>query len=292
MSDTSLVHDPSKNMPDYAVEESDRLAREFADVDRAVTDLLAEARGLPDNVDDEQTASQYTSVISRFKDIDDRVEALRAGEKMPWMRRADAVDSFFFRLRERLFRRKKTDKAGGGDVLKDRLHAYNQRREQEERRRREEEARIAREEEERLRRERQEQERIQREAEERAERARKDANKEAAAAAAKEAEAAADKLRIAEDQAREKRQDTQAAAQAKPGDMVRERHEGGAMNTMRQVWHVEVTDSMALDIVALAPFITDEAKEKAAKAWARTVNYKKQMPGLLIEQRSETVIRR
>lgn len=292
MNNTSLVHDTTTNMPDYAVEESARLAREFADVDRAVTDLLAEARGLPENVEDEQTASAYTSVISRFKDIDDRVEALRAGEKMPWMRRADAVDSFFFRLRERLFRRKKNDKAGGGDVLKDRLHVYNKRREDEERRKREEAERVAREAENKARQDRLELERQQREAEERAARARKTENREAAEQAAREAAAAAATLRQQEDAARETRQDAQAAAQAKPGDLVRERHEGGAMNTMRQVWHVEVTDSMKLDALALWPFITDEAKEKAAKAWSKTTNYKKPMEGLLIEQRSETVVRR
>ena len=291
MSETTLIHDPSTNVPDYAAEESARLEREFADIDRAVTDLLAEARGLPPSVDDEEIASAYTAVINRFKDVDDRVEALRAGEKQPWMRRADAVDSFFFRLRERLFRRKKTDKVGGGDVLKERLHAYNQRREAEERRKREEAERTAREAEEKARLVRQRLEREQREAEERAARARKESNKEAAEKAAREAEAAAAAMRQQEDAAREQRQDAQAAAQAKPGDLVRERH-GSALNTMKQVWHVEVVDSMKLDSGALWPFVTDEAKEKAAKAWAKTTNYKKSMDGLLIEQRSETVVRR
>ena len=46
MSETTLIHDPSTHVPDYAAEESARLEREFADIDRAVTDLLAEARAL------------------------------------------------------------------------------------------------------------------------------------------------------------------------------------------------------------------------------------------------------
>ena len=291
MSDTSLIHDPSRNLPDYAAEETARLAREFAEIERAATDILAEAKELPPTVEDIDTANLYTKTIGRIADLDDRVEALRVSEGLPYMRRKDAVDSFFFRIRERLRRRKKTDKAGGADVLQNRLHDYNERRRLEEQRRRDEEARIAREEEERLRRERQEQERIQREAQEKADRARKEQNKEAAAAAAREAEAAAEKLRVAEDQAREKRQDTQAAAQAKPGDMVRERHDE-AMNTMRQVWHVEVTDAMKLDAVTLWPFVKDAEKEAALKAWAKTTGHRKQMPGAVIEQRAETVVRR
>lgn len=295
MNDTTLVNPeatPGHNVPDYAAEESARLAREFAELDRSVSELLAEARTLPPTVDDLETANLYTQTITRFRDVDERIEGIRESEKMPHMRRSTAIDSFFFRMREKLFRRKKTDAAGGADVLQARLHAYNQKREAEERRKREEEERAAREAEAKARREREELERQQRQAEETAARARKAENKEAAQQAARKAEEAAAKVRADEEAARERRQDAEAAARAKSADLTRERHSGGAMNTMRQVPYVEIVDAMKLDAVALWPFVKEDAKLAALKAWAKTTQHKRPMEGAVIEMRNETVVKR
>ena len=61
----TLIHDPSPNVPDYAAEESARLAREFADVDRAAESglnrvELARADGKP-------LAQQVSAVRFLFK---------------------------------------------------------------------------------------------------------------------------------------------------------------------------------------------------------------------------------
>lgn len=292
MSDTSLVHDTSTNLPDYAAEETDRLEREFVDLQREVHAALDEARALPKEVDDKTVADQYTSTIARLRDLNDRVEGVRISEGLPYLRKTGAVNSFFFALREKLARRNKTDNPGAVDVLAARLHAYNERRRLEEQRKRDEEARIAREAEERAAAQRREAERLQREAEEKAARARKAENREAAEAAARAAEAAAAKAREEEESERARRQDAEAATRAKPGDLIRERGEGGTLNTMKRVPYVEMVDSMKLDAKALWPFVSDKEKERALKTWAKTTQHRQMMDGAIIEMRNETVVRR
>ena len=98
MSDTSLIHDPSRNLPDYAAEETARLAREFAEIERATTDILAEAKELPPTVEDIDTANLYTKTIGRIADLDDRVEALRVSEGLVVPRQfRRRVDELFVR---------------------------------------------------------------------------------------------------------------------------------------------------------------------------------------------------
>lgn len=280
------------NVPDYAAEESARLVREFAGLEKDVADLLAEARALPATVEDEATANAYTQTITRFADLDTRLDKFRESEKLPYLRRGTAVDSFFGRMRERLFKKKKTDKNGGADVLQERLHAYNMKRLEAEKRAREEAERVAREAEEKAREAREKAQREQHEAEEKAARARKESNIAEQEKLAREAEARAAVARAEEEAARDLRKDAEAAAAAKPADMVRERHEGGAMNTMRLEWVVEISDSMKLDPVALWPFIKDSAKLDALKSWAKTTQFKRPMDGATIEQRPMTVVRR
>lgn len=280
------------NVPDYAAEESARLRREFAEVDREVSEALEAARELPKAVNTVDEADAYTTVITRLRDLDKRIDGIRESEKMPHLRRGTAVDSFFFTLREKLFRRKKTDNAGAADILQARLHDYNLRREAEERAKREEEARIAREQEEAARRERERLEREQREAEEKAARARKAENKAAAEAAAREAEEAAERRRQEEERSRLQRQEAEAAARAKTADLTRERHAGGALNTMRDVPYVEIVDEMKLDPVALWPFVKSDEKLRALKEWSKATQHKKPMDGAIIEMRPQTVVRR
>lgn len=291
MSDTTLIHDPSTNVPDYAAEESARLALEYKNLEAEATDLLAEARKAPEIVEDEETAGWFTTLIKRFRDLDSRVEKVRVGEKLPHMRREDAVDSFFFRLRERLARRKKTDKPGGLDVLLARLNDYNQRRLAEEEARREAARREAERVEQAAREKAAAEQRAADEAAAAADRARKAKNIEAHQQVADQHQQAADTASADAEIARDKVIETRADATAKPADMVRERHQGGALNTMRQVWVVEIEDSMKLDPVALWAFVKDDHKLMALRSWAKTTNYKKPMDGALIEQRNETVVR-
>lgn len=280
------------NVPDYAAEESGRLAREYAGLEKDVAGLLAEARLLPERVDDESTANDFTIAIARFKDLDEKIEGLRAMEKLPHLRKGDAVQGFFKRLRGRLLREKKTDPVGGGDVLAARLHDYNERRLAEEQRKRDEVARIAREAEDKARREREALERQQREIDATAARAR---NAEKIAALKVESDRLAEAAAIAGDAeqiARGNAAEATAAANAKPADKVRERHAGGAMNTMQRVGFAEIVDEMQLDPVALWAFVKTDHKLQALNAWAKITQHRQQMRGAIVGFRNETIVRR
>lgn len=282
---------PGDNQPDHAAIVMDRLTHEYTEIQRSVADALEEARKLPKEVADEAAQSEYASVIKRLRDLDARVEGIRLAEKEPFLRSGNAVDSFFKSLRSKLFRQGKNDQAGAADVLQARVNDYQRRIEAEERRRRDEEARKAREEEDRLRREREEQERLQREEEAKAARARKVENEDAANARAKAAADEAARLRAQEDLARDARRQAEQDAAAKSADLVRTRTESGHMVTAKQVPYVEITDRMQLDFEQLKPFFKDSDVLAALKAWAKVVQHKKQMPGAIIEMRSEAVIR-
>ncbi len=292
----SIVDNPraviGSNIPDYAAEESARLATEFFGLDKDVDKILDEARVLPPAVEDETTANDYTKTIGRMKDLDDKVEAIRISEGLPYLRRGDAVNSYFFRLRERLARRKKTDKPGAINVLMERLHAYNNRRLEEERQVREKAEREAREAERITREASEKAKREQREAEQKAARARSDATRKVAEDEARKAAEAAAAANAAEDAKRAERQDAEAAAKATPADLTRERHSGGSLNTMRQVGFAEIEDSMKLNPVTLWAFVRDDDKLRALNAWAKVTQFKQQMDGARIGFRNETVIRR
>jgi len=277
--------------PDHAKLVTDRLEQDFAEIGRSVTDALEAARALPKEVDSEETQGEYAAVIKRLRDLHGRIEGIREMEKEPYLRGGNAVDSFFGRMKEKLFRKNKNDQAGAADVLQARVNSYVQKKADEERRRREEEARVAREAEERARREREAAERAQREAEEKAARARKAENIEAAEKLAAEARANAERLRDEEERARQQRQETAADASAKTADLVRTRTEQGHMVTAKQVPYVEIVDSMDLDAKTLWAFVKDDAKLAALKTWAKTTQYKKPMKGAIIEMRDEAVIR-
>lgn len=290
---TSLVHDNTTNLPDYAAEEAARLAREFDNLQQEVEEAVAMAQAMPTfaSVETQEDADATTVAITRLRDLDKRVEAMRESEKLPHMRREKAVDSFFFRMRERLFKRDKNGSPGIADMLQGKLHAYNMKRLAEEQARRDEEARIAREAEAKARREREEAERAEREAAAKAARARSEATRKAAEEAAKRAREESERRAAEESQLAANRREAEASANVKPADMVRERH-SGALNTMQMVWEIAVEDSMQLDMAALWPFVDDKAKLKAAEQWAKVTNYKKPMPGLRIAQVPKTQVRR
>ena len=77
----------------------------------------------------------------------------------------------------------------------------------------------------------------------------------------------------------------------KPADIIRARTDSGVLTTMAQVGYVEITNSDELDMKALWPFIKEDAKLAALKAYAKIKNYKATMPGAIIEMRDSTVIR-
>lgn len=277
--------------PDHAKLVTDRLADEYAEITRSVADALEAARALPKDCDDDDAQGEFAAVIKRLRDLDARVEGIRVVEKEPFLRGGNAVDAFFKGLRAKLFRQNKTDQAGAADVLQARVNAYVQKKADEERRRRQEEERVAREQERVAREAREKAERDQRDAEAKAARARNATNIAAAEEAARKAKADAERLRDEEDRARQERQEKAADASAKTADMVRTRTEQGHMVTARQVPFVEITDEMALNPAVLWAFVKSDAKLAALRSWAKTTQYKQQMPGAVIEMRDEAVVR-
>ena len=226
-----------------------------------------------------------------MRDADKRVEGLREIEKTPYLRRGQGVDQFFGRLAERLFRRNKKDRPGAADTLQDRLTAYDTKklREEQERRRKEAEeaARIAREETARAA-------QAAREAEEArlaAERARKPETTAAKAAVADLAEQQAFAAGLAASAAADQAEAAYVETLAKPAELMRNRGADGTLTTMARENYAEIVDEAQLDKIALWPFISLDAKEKALRQWAKTTGHSKQMSGAAIGSRSKSVVR-
>ena len=78
---------------------------------------------------------------------------------------------------------------------------------------------------------------------------------------------------------------------AKPADIMRTRGTDGTLSTMATEPFAEVTDRDQLDKAKLWPFFTDEAIEKALRAWAKTTGHKVSMDGASIGKRPKSVVR-
>ena len=61
---------------------------------------------------------------------------------------------------------------------------------------------------------------------------------------------------------------------------------------MKRVGYAEITDEMALDPVALWPFVKADAKLAAVNGWAKVTQHRQQMKGAVIGFRNETQVRR
>lgn len=280
----------SNEAPDYAKSVTDAMRRDYAEVEEATAQLLEEARALPATVDNDETMGLYARVIKRLRDLGARVEAYRVKEKEPYLRGGNAVDQFFNGLAAKIARAKRTDKAGAADVLAARLDDYNQRKlaEEQARRRREadEQARIAREAEEAARAARLAEE----EARLAAERARKPERIEEKAAVADARADVAVAAGIEAKLADGKAQEAHVQTLAKPADMVRTRVDD-ALVTMATEAYAEIEDAALLDKEKLWPFITEDAKAKALRAWAKTTGHNQKMAGAAIGKRPKSVVR-
>jgi hypothetical protein len=273
----------SNEAPDYAQEITDRMARDYAELEKSAADLLIEARALPEEVDDEATLKRFSDVVVRMRDTTGRAEGVRVAEKESFLRGGQAVDGFFNTIKARIEK--------GMGVLTKRVNAYQQRKlaEERERRRLEAEALVRfecakREAEARLVREAEEKRRA-------AERARKPEQVEAKSAAAVAAEQAASDATVAAQLAADRAEAAHIDTLRKPSEMTRSRFDDGRLVTMKQVGYAEILDKMALDPVALWPFIKEEHALQALKAWAKTNSFKRPMAGAVIELRDESVIR-
>src|SRR5207253_6692491 len=93
--------------PDYAQQVTQRMAAEYAEVIKTLDSLLGEARAQPSLIESDQDALNCGAVIKRFRDLDQRLENVRVVEGEPYLRSKNAIDAFFFGLRDKIGRRNK-----------------------------------------------------------------------------------------------------------------------------------------------------------------------------------------
>lgn len=280
--------------PDYAQRVTEQMASEYGALSDGVIGLLNEAREKPTEVGDDATALDIGSLIKRLKDADARAEAYRVAEAEPFLRGKNAVDQFFFAIRDKLGRRNKNDrsaKPGAIDILQARISTYLERKriEEEAKRRREaeEQARIAREkaaEEARAA----EAAEVARQA---AERARAPAKVEEKAAIAELAEERAAIASAEATIAAQQAQEAHIATLAKPAEMARTRGDDGVLLTLAKESYAIMVDRSKLDMAKLAPFLTDGEVEKALRGWAKNTGYAVPMDGAEIGRKNKGVTR-
>jgi hypothetical protein len=267
--------------PAYAQNVTDQLERSYAALSESIETLLARAREAPREVVDDDSAVKVGLIVKELRDADKRAEAFRVSEKEPHLRAENAVDAFFFALREKLARRNPRDrsqKPGAADILQARIDDYLERKRivEEERRRREAEetARIARE-------KAAEEARAAKEAEETrlaAERARKPEIAAEKAAVADQAEERASAAKVEAQVAQDAAQQAHIATLAKPAEMSRTRGDGVLLTQAREPYAIVVNRTM-IDMEKLRPFFTDAEIEKALRGWARTTGFSIPMQG-------------
>lgn len=214
--------------------------RHFDLIDRR-DQLLASIERTPDVIKegDEVEAGKLADFVVQLNEHLANAKAAHKAEKAPFLRDGRIVDSFLHEVNDPI----EKGKARINKVRK----VFADAKADKERRRLEEEARKARE----------EQGRIAAEAAEAAQRMQNEqdmadaiARQDEAERAAKDAEAAA------------------KAATALPAHLGKSRGEFGGQTTLKQYPKVSDIDRATLDLDALRPYFTDEALDRAARAWA------------------------
>jgi hypothetical protein len=283
---------------DYAQQVTDRLADEYRHFQTTLEDLHNEIRHMPAIVNNDQDVLLIGSLIKRMRDFDSRVEAVRVLEKEPYLRGGNAVDSFFLSIRDQIGKRNKSDrkaKNGMTDDLMALINVYQDKKIAEERARMLAEQEKARKAAEAAAAAQRAAEAKQREAEAAIARARSEESRKAREAEAARAAEAAAQAEIERQRQAEAAEDARLASLAKPSDIARVRGSAaggaGVTATVGQVPYAELVDRNKLDLNVLRPFFTDEALEKALKAWARTTGHRVMMDGAAIGFRNKGSIR-
>lgn len=284
--------------PDYAQQVTDRMASEYAEVMKTLDSLLDDARQQPVTIASDQEALNCGAVIKRFKDLDNRLENVRVVEGEPYLRSKNAIDAFFFGLRDKIGRRNKNDrkaKAGATDILQARIDDHQERKLAEARRV------LAEQEAERVRlariatAEAAETARVAEVARQAAERARKVETAAVKHSIADVREGAAAQARVQAENAERLAEDARLASLAKSADLVRTRGNdesgAGVTLTMAQEPYCLVVDRSKLDAKVLLPFFTDSEIDKAARQWAKTTGHRVQMDGVEVGFRNKGVTR-
>lgn len=283
--------------PDYAQQETQRLAQDYVGLTDSLAMLLEEANAFPRGVNNDEEALARGAVIKKLRDLDSRTEGVRVLEKEPHLRRGNAVDSFFGAIRDQIIKPKnqRTAKPGAIDLLQGDINAYQEKKIAAERARIEAERREA--------------ERKAREAEEVARKAAAEAAERAAAAErARKAENIAARQREAEAQqeaadlaAAEARRQNELAEEArlaslvKPADIARVRGNdtsgAGVTLTVAKEPYAILTDRTKVDLEQLRPYFTEAEIEKALRGWAKATGHRIAMAGAEIGFRNKGVTR-
>jgi hypothetical protein len=299
MTDTFTTRGIGDNVGvDIAETVTDRLSRDFTEQRKTLDELLAEASRRIPTVASDPEALARGSLIKRFRDLDTRLESHREAEKNPFLRGGNAVDNFFFGLRDLIARRKKGDrsvKPGIIDVMQSEINDWQDQKEAAERARleaeRAETARLAAIEAARLRKLQEEAE----EAERALARARSEATRALRVAEAKAAIEAEAYAKAQADLAREQAEEARLATLVKPADITRTRGTdssgAGVLLTSAKEPYALLVDRQLIDMNALRPYFTDAEIEKALRGWAKATGHKVQMPGAEIGVRSKGVTR-
>ena len=269
------------NVQAYAPEVTARLGEDYAEMVRAADLQIDQADSLPDKIENEDDLQAVSEHIVRLRDTGKRAKAAHDAEKAPYLRAGQAVDGFFNSIVERVGKIASilNERVGAFQIAKAARERARRQREQEEARRREEAAQA----------EAAERRRQAELAERKAETARRNTElaREKAIDANADADAAEAEALVARDQA-----DAAAVQAAKPAaDMARSRFDTGRLATLRRVPYAEIVDPDALDSATLWPFVTDDAKAAALRAWARTTNHKQSMPGARVGFREQPDVR-
>lgn len=295
MTDQTPRAGDNTNTVDYAAEETRRLEIDYAPLAANVEELLAEAAAIELPIQDDAHKGTVASTIKKLRDTATRIEGLREIEKLPHLRRGNAVDQWFGRLRIALRKDNKRDRNAVGDDLQDALTAYDARKLAEEQARRRAEAeRLARE----AAKKAAEEAAAKAAAEEArlaAERARKRETQEAKGAVAEQAEQAASTAGVETNLVAAQAEQAYVDTLARPSDIMRRRGADGVLTTMGTEKFAEITDLDALDIVALRPFIKVEALEQALRGLAASRGYsndeRMQIKGAVFGTRAKSVVR-
>lgn len=276
---------------DYAKEESERLRRDYAELERVADELAVEAEAIVLPIPDNDTKGKVTSLMKRIRDTTKRADGFRELEKQPHFRRGQGVDQFFFGVIDRLTKRDRKNRDGIGDVLQRELTDYDNRLLLEEQARRRAAAEAAEREAARLRAEEQEKARVAEEARLAAERARKPETTAAKQEVADTAEVLATEAAIDATLAENKAEDLYVQTLARPADIMRTRGADGTLSTMQQEGYAEIVDARLLDMAALWPFISIGEKEKALRQWAKSTGHRTEMTGAAIGFRNKSRVR-
>lgn len=277
---------------DFRMMEEERLREEYPSLAADVTALLDDARKLPAKIENDQQMADAAKLAAKIMDKADAIQADREREKKPHLDRGSAVDEYFNTQGDKLAQRNKKERPGAADVLKKRIANYNAAKIAAEQAKRDKEAADAKRERDRLQKEADDKARAAAEAQAAANRARKpenvaDRQQQADELASKAAEANA-AVALAEDRAHGAYIETLA----KPNELVGIKIEDGPKIGVTMEKYAEIVDADKLDKNKLWPFISDEAKEKALKQWAKNTGHNHQMDGAVIGERPKTNLRR